>query len=315
LDDFRQLRQLVALDEHRSMASAARSLGVTKSALSQSIKRLEDLYGVELFRRGRSGIEPTVYGKRLIDAARRGLLLFEQMRREVELLKNFEMGWLIIACDPTLTEVLLGPALSEISLRYPGLQFTLKSGFWEDFESALHDGAIDIYIGLRPDNPITEFDVRELDIPGIVLYTRAGHALAKAKCTDIRQILLYPKIGPRVPHWFFQMMNLTIDAENRVSQLYGSHDIMLLTNDGGMTRSIVKNTDSISGSFRSVLAEEVEAGNLAILPISSGPFSRKLPGVIVTRRDHLLPPSSIEVVESLIRVADDLVRLDGSFNT
>jgi DNA-binding transcriptional LysR family regulator len=311
LDDFRQLRQLVALDEHRSMASAAETLGVTKSALSQSLKRLEDLYGVSLFHRGRRGIEPTAYGKRLIDAARRGLSLFEQTRREVELLKNFEMGWLIIACDPTLTEVLLGPTLTEISVRYPRLQFTLKSGFWEDFKAALHDGQIDIYVGLRPDEPITEFNVAELHIPAIVLYARTDHPLAKANCSDIRQILSYPRIGPRVPDWFFDMMmNSSIGAENEKSRIYGSHDITLLTNDGGMSRSIVKHSDSICGSFRSVLAEDVAAGKLAILPISSPPFSMKLPGVIVTRKDYLLPPSASEVVETLSEIADRLVRLD-----
>jgi DNA-binding transcriptional LysR family regulator len=311
LDDFRQLRQIVALDEHRSMASAAERLGVTKSALSQSIKRLEDLYGVSLFHRGRRGIEPTAYGQRLIDAARRGLSLFEQTGREIELLKNFQKGWLIIACDPTITEVLLGPALTEIMLRYPRLQFTLKSGFWEDYKNALHDGAVDIYIGLRPDDHITEFNVTDLHLPGVVLYSRADHPLAASRCSDIEQILQFPRIGPQLPDWFFVMMNSSLGArDTSLPQPYGRHDIALLTNDGGMMRTIVKQSDTISGSFRSVLGEDVEAGKLAILPIRTKPFCMKMPGVIVTRRDHDLPPSADEVIDKIIEMADDLVRAD-----
>lgn len=309
MDDLRQLRQLLALDEHRSMTSAASSLGITKSALSQSIRRLEDLYGVPLFKRGARGMEATAYGRRLIEAARRGVAIFEQTRREIELLKNFEMGWLIIGCEPSVAEVLLAPALIDIMATHPKLHFTLRSGFWNDLKDPLHEGAIDIYIGIRPDEEITEFQVTELSLPSIVLFARSGHPLVRSGCSDLQETTRYPRIGPKMPDWFFAMMNES-SANGDSATAFDREDVALLTNDGGMIRAIVKQSDAISGAFRTVLEEDVREGKLAVLPLFQKPFAIETPGVIVTRRDHDLPPAAMAVIEQVREKASKLVRED-----
>ena len=54
-ESLRQLRHVLALNEHRNYRRAAEALHLTQSALSVSIRRIEDDYGVPLFKRSQSG--------------------------------------------------------------------------------------------------------------------------------------------------------------------------------------------------------------------------------------------------------------------
>ena len=63
LDD---LRALVAVGRERSFTKAAAKLGVSQSALSQTIRQLETRLGVRLLTRTTRSVSPTEAGERLL---------------------------------------------------------------------------------------------------------------------------------------------------------------------------------------------------------------------------------------------------------
>jgi DNA-binding transcriptional LysR family regulator len=63
LDD---LRALVAVERERSFTKAAAKLGVSQSALSQTIRQLEARLGVRLLTRTTRSVSPTEAGERLL---------------------------------------------------------------------------------------------------------------------------------------------------------------------------------------------------------------------------------------------------------
>src|SRR3989442_15749000 len=67
LDD---LRALVAVARERSFTKAALKLGVSQSALSQTIRQLEARLGVRLLTRTTRRVSPTEAGERLIQPVR-----------------------------------------------------------------------------------------------------------------------------------------------------------------------------------------------------------------------------------------------------
>jgi DNA-binding transcriptional LysR family regulator len=75
--DLRLLRYFVAIAEHASFSAAAETLGVTQPALSQSLRRLEDIVGTPLIARAPRGspraLTLTGAGEKLLEDAR-GLL-------------------------------------------------------------------------------------------------------------------------------------------------------------------------------------------------------------------------------------------------
>lgn len=64
-----QLATLIAVDEHRSIASAARALGYSQQTVSARVAAAEKTLGVRIFRRGIGGSEPTERGRLVLDAA------------------------------------------------------------------------------------------------------------------------------------------------------------------------------------------------------------------------------------------------------
>lgn len=63
------LSAFVAVARRRSFAAAARELGISSSALSQSVRQLETRLGVSLLARSSRSVAPTAAGERLLREA------------------------------------------------------------------------------------------------------------------------------------------------------------------------------------------------------------------------------------------------------
>src|SRR5882724_3421997 len=77
---MRQVRLLVALDEHRNMHRAAASLSVTQPAATRLLGDLEKLLGLRLFERSARGVTPNAYGESMVRHARMILSALDHSR-------------------------------------------------------------------------------------------------------------------------------------------------------------------------------------------------------------------------------------------
>src|SRR4051812_27009152 len=66
---FAQLQAFLAVARHRSFAGAARELGVTRSAVSQAVRQLEEQMRVVLLLRTTRSVSVTDAGRRLVEGA------------------------------------------------------------------------------------------------------------------------------------------------------------------------------------------------------------------------------------------------------
>jgi DNA-binding transcriptional LysR family regulator len=119
------LHVLMAVVQSGSMSKAAQILNTTQPAVSRSIADLEQAIGVRLLDRGRHGVEPTEYGRALLNG---GNAMFDDLRQAV---KNIEF-----IADPTVGELRIGapdplivgliPAVFErLHRRFPGISIQL----------------------------------------------------------------------------------------------------------------------------------------------------------------------------------------------
>jgi LysR family glycine cleavage system transcriptional activator len=105
------LRAFEAAARALSVSKAADELGVTHSAISHQIKRLETLLDRRLFVRNNRGLEITQEGIRLYKVTADG---FDQLSNSLDQLQNIKPGnSLRVTCTPTFATKWLIPRLSD----------------------------------------------------------------------------------------------------------------------------------------------------------------------------------------------------------
>jgi len=87
--EVRSARHVVALAKHLSYTHAAAELGITQSALTRSIQRLEAAVDVRLFDRNRGGVHLTVVGS---EVAKRAFALVQEADRLERMLQKSAVG-------------------------------------------------------------------------------------------------------------------------------------------------------------------------------------------------------------------------------
>jgi DNA-binding transcriptional LysR family regulator len=121
-DHFHDLAALVAVAEERSFTQAAKKLGVSQSALSQTIRNLEDRVGVRLLTRTTRSVAPTEAGERLIRTVAPRFAEIDAELAAVSELKDKPVGTVRITSTENAAEAILWPVLRRVLPDYPDIK-------------------------------------------------------------------------------------------------------------------------------------------------------------------------------------------------
>lgn len=110
---------------HRSFTKAAAELGVSRPAVSQSLKALERQLGVKLLYRTTRNMSLTEDGQRLLDAIASPLGMIERALQSVDAMRGEPVGLLRVNTSRIAARVLVEPHLGEFLARYPQLKLEL----------------------------------------------------------------------------------------------------------------------------------------------------------------------------------------------
>jgi len=102
--DPRDLEYFVVVAEHGNVTRASEALGLTPTALSKSLRRLEAELGAKIVVRSPRGVRPTPVGTVLLGRARVVRLMFDEIRREAADLGGGRAGHLRIGAGPIVCE-------------------------------------------------------------------------------------------------------------------------------------------------------------------------------------------------------------------
>lgn len=119
LDD---LRALVAVARERSFTKAAAKLGVSQSALSQTVRELEERLGVRLLTRTTRSVSPTEAGERLIQAAGPRFEEIEAELAAIRELREKPAGTIRITATEYAADAILLPKLAKLLRTYPDIK-------------------------------------------------------------------------------------------------------------------------------------------------------------------------------------------------
>lgn len=143
------LHVLMAVVQAGSMNKAAVLLNTRQSAISRSIAELEYTIGVRLLDRNPQGVEPTQYGRALLDG---GAAVFDDLRhavRSIEFLADPTVGEVRIGCSALLAASFLSAVIDRLSRRHSRIIFRLVTGHVETLHRELSERSVDLVIARR----------------------------------------------------------------------------------------------------------------------------------------------------------------------
>jgi DNA-binding transcriptional LysR family regulator len=136
-DQLSDLAIFAAIASDRSFTRAARRLGVTQSALSQTLKRLEGQLGFRLLTRTTRSVAPTAAGERLLATLSPALAGLDEEIDALSQASGATMGSVRITTGKHAADTVLWPMLPSFMRRYPGIEM----------EVCVEDGMTDIVAG------------------------------------------------------------------------------------------------------------------------------------------------------------------------
>src|SRR6476620_266373 len=143
-------RHFLAVVNEGSLTAAAQKVAVTQSALTKSIRRLEQELGTPLFERLPRGIALTVYGKTLLPHAQRIVAECRLADLELQAFGVGHSGLLKVGAGLMFGATMVPAAIVQLYEHYPGIAFQLVSGVTEVNFPLLRAGELDLMFGLLP---------------------------------------------------------------------------------------------------------------------------------------------------------------------
>ena len=169
-----QLRAFHAVAAQAGFTLAARTLGLTQPTLSQSVKALEERYGVLLFERSSRRVQPTEMGRRLFQLTTR---LFDTEQEAATLLEGsaqLARGLLQLGAD---SPYYVMPLIAEFDRRHPQVEIRLSIGNAGAVLEDLSEARLDVALLSNP--PVDpRFHIVPLYRDPVRLMLPAGHPLA-----------------------------------------------------------------------------------------------------------------------------------------
>jgi DNA-binding transcriptional LysR family regulator len=140
------VRVLMTVVQAGSMGKAAERLGTSQPAISRTISDLEHVLGVRLLDRGSGGVEPTPYGRAVIN---RGSALFDELRqtvRDIEFLADPTSGEVRIATSIAVGVSFVSAVIERLSKQYTRLSFDVVTADNVTARRALEERRVDLMI-------------------------------------------------------------------------------------------------------------------------------------------------------------------------
>lgn len=192
-----QLEVLIAIVDTGSLTEAAEEVGLTQSAVSYSLSRLEKELGVTLLERGRQGITVSGIGEEVLQHARQIMAQVEIIRQKTSRERGLSIGKLRLGHTPNMAPRLLAGIMRSFQHKYPEIEMVLFEGHPKELVDWLANGIIDVGTVLAPED--YEFTVK-LAHSELKIVVSTNHPLAAQTHVSSEKLAHELFIGPKTEY-------------------------------------------------------------------------------------------------------------------
>ncbi|HEX2946468.1 MAG TPA: LysR family transcriptional regulator [Clostridia bacterium] len=202
-----------------SFSAAAKELFISQSAVSQSIKTLEEQTGSVLFARGPRTVKLTAVGEMLFSHVEQAYNLIRAAEGKIREMQSYGLGEIKIGVGDTILRFLLIPFLQKFIIKYPKIKLQIINRTSSGIIESLKSGAVDLGIVTLPveDKDVETMEFRTVEDVFVASDRFAGLKNKSVTTQELSQLplLLLQKesLTRRNLDAFFNSKGLTIVPE------------------------------------------------------------------------------------------------------
>ena len=277
---LKQLRAVARVAELGTVTAAAERLNLSASAISITLKQVEEELGIKLFERTEQGFRPTQAGREVILAEAQIAAIIDELSEVTGVLRGGIGGQ--ISFGVVSTAKYFAPfLLRAFQTLHPKIVITLKVGNREEILAGLADFTLDMALLGRPPKDI-EVEQEEIGPHPHVVIASPDHPLARkrsvaaSRLSDQVFLIREPGSGTRL---LAERILFEIGAAPKPGMEISSNETIKQAVMAGFGISFL--------SYHTV-AHEIEEGRLAILRVEGTPVIRKW-HIVRNKKKYLLP--------------------------
>lgn len=290
---IRDIEYFLAVARTGLLSTAADELGVSQSALTKAVQRVESEFDLPLFERSARGMALTSAGLRMVEQAHRLqadyadlVLLANEMRAQ-------QSGLLRVGVTDTTAGNRVALALGSLLAQRPGLRVRLRVDRSDALAALLHEGVLDLALVPVYEGQRLDADRTKIDNDPMLPLVRARHPLLQCARVGLADVAAYG--------WITSPANAALSVT--ITQIFARHQlpaprvVMEVPFVSDLNLSVLAATDLVMMVPRSFM-RHVEGQQFGVLPITELRVPRAVvllsrPGsgwspLMQTLRDNLL---------------------------
>ncbi len=148
--NFKKLKYIITIAEHKSISKAACELFISQPSLSSILSNLEKDLGISLFDRSTNPISLTYAGEKYVETAKKILSLESNLRKELMDISDMKKGKITIGIPSVRGTHVLPLILPKFKEEYPGIDIHVIEGDSNYLEECLLSGKVDLVLTSLP---------------------------------------------------------------------------------------------------------------------------------------------------------------------
>ncbi|MDO6563874.1 HTH-type transcriptional activator IlvY [Amphritea sp. 1_MG-2023] len=166
--DTRSLKFFIRLCDTLHFGRASEACHISPSALTRSIKQMEETLGVQLFERDNRSVKLTREGERFQEYAREALIQWDVIRRSLLEEAQELQGEISVYCSVTASYSFLYDMLNNFRRQHPKIEIKLHTGDPESAIQRVISGTDDITIAARTDTLPSNLSFKHMALSPLV---------------------------------------------------------------------------------------------------------------------------------------------------
>jgi DNA-binding transcriptional LysR family regulator len=185
--DLRQMRYVVAVAGERNFTRAAEQLHVAQQALSQQVRAVEEMLGVQLFDRAARPVTLTAAGEVFVQEAKRAIAVSERVLERTGAAARGELGKIRLAYTFSIAYETLPVLLDGFAEDAPQVKVISREMFGADIPLYLREDKVDI--ALTPHLDLEEsLEGEAIRREPLIVALPNRHPLASATQVDLSDL-------------------------------------------------------------------------------------------------------------------------------